>query len=218
MGAVLNGSFLPECIQPRTQCQGEGSGSDAQGDSCSGEPDGQRAAKPLTSLINSGDCDWPRPPNSSRQPFEETLTYYRFQDTHWVRIRTNNPVEKGHQGNPAPNAVRRYKLVIRSVSAGARFVTNLHGCIVLSNLGKEPPDRGTGVNYITPETYLARLLFPDWNRNSNRFLVNIQVGIGIISTLSFHSWPPLLRRKRPASKRSYHLALLRHVPKRVATS
>jgi len=26
------------------------------------------------------------------QAIEETLTYYRFPDNHWVRIRTNNPL------------------------------------------------------------------------------------------------------------------------------
>ena len=25
---------------------------------------------------------------------EETLTFYRFPDNHWVRIRTNNPMER----------------------------------------------------------------------------------------------------------------------------
>ena len=28
------------------------------------------------------------------EAIEETLTYYRFPDNHWVRIRTNNPMER----------------------------------------------------------------------------------------------------------------------------
>ena len=28
------------------------------------------------------------------EAIEETLTYYRFPDNHWVRIRTNNPIER----------------------------------------------------------------------------------------------------------------------------
>ena len=28
------------------------------------------------------------------QSIEETLTYYGFPDNHWIRIRTNNPLER----------------------------------------------------------------------------------------------------------------------------
>ena len=68
------------------------------------------------------------------QACHETLTYYGFPDIHWQKIRTNNPLERVHERDPAQNPRgRRLPLSVLTQPGGRPVTAHRRNIVVRGN-------------------------------------------------------------------------------------
>ena len=88
----LYGSFLPECLFSSAKIQSENRGQNAQGNPYPHKKDAREKANAVVADLKA--MKLPETSKKVETGIEETLTYCDFPTEHWIRIRTNNVIER----------------------------------------------------------------------------------------------------------------------------